>query len=225
MSLQTFRLGLFIVAGLAILTVGVFLIGGNESLFQRTYRVNATFHNVSGLSEGADVRVGGIHKGTVKHIDLPHDPSGSVTVAMDLARGTRDVVKQDSVASIASEGLVGDKYVEVSFGSPGAQAVRKVYLSNSSAADRHFRPSQARPIRLWTLPRRRFRMWRQPPTTWTLSHRRSTKARGQLGLSSTTSPCISKLTGAAASGDRWTWKPFSTTASCCVASSARGDKL
>lgn len=121
---QTFRLGLFIVAGLAILTVGVFLIGGNESLFQRTYRVNATFHNVSGLSEGADVRVGGIHKGTVKHIDLPHDPSGSVTVAMDLARGTRDVVKQDSVASIASEGLVGDKYVEVSFGSPGAQGVK-----------------------------------------------------------------------------------------------------
>jgi phospholipid/cholesterol/gamma-HCH transport system substrate-binding protein len=121
---QTFRLGLFIVAGLAILAVGVFLIGGNESLFQRTYRVNATFHNVSGLSEGADVRVGGIHKGTVKHIDLPHDPSGSVTVAMILAKGTSDVVKQDSVASIASEGLVGDKYVEVSFGSPGAQGVK-----------------------------------------------------------------------------------------------------
>lgn len=121
---QTFRLGLFIVAGLATLAVGVFLIGGNESLFQRTYRVNATFHTVSGLSEGADVRVGGIHKGTVRHIKLPHDPSGSVTVAMDLAKGTSDVVKQDSVASISSEGLVGDKYVEVSFGSEAAQPVK-----------------------------------------------------------------------------------------------------
>jgi phospholipid/cholesterol/gamma-HCH transport system substrate-binding protein len=121
---QKFRLGLFIVATLLILATGVFLIGGNESLFQRTYQVRADFHNVAGLSEGADVRVGGIHKGTVKRIDLPHDPAGSVTVGMVLASATRDVVKQDSVASIQSEGLVGDKYVEISFGSTGAQPLK-----------------------------------------------------------------------------------------------------
>ena len=45
-------------------------------------------------------------------------------VAMDVASSTRDVVKQDSVASIQSEGLVGDKYVEISFGSPGAQQLK-----------------------------------------------------------------------------------------------------
>ena len=56
---QTIRLGLFIVVTLTILAVGVFLIGNNESLFQRTFQVNAAFHNVSGLNEGADVRVGG----------------------------------------------------------------------------------------------------------------------------------------------------------------------
>ncbi len=121
---QTFRLGLFVVATLLILAVGVFLIGSNESLFQRTFPVKAAFHNVAGLNEGADVRVGGIHKGTVKRIDLPHNSDGSVTVSMELASATRDVVKQDSVASIQSEGLVGDKFVEISFGSPGAQRLK-----------------------------------------------------------------------------------------------------
>ena len=114
---QAFRIGLFVVAGLAALFTGVFLIGSQESLFQRTYRLQAQFTNVAGLADGADVRVGGLHEGTVKHIELPNRPDGKVTVIMDLKRDTRDVLKQDSVAAIKSEGLIGDKYVEISFGS------------------------------------------------------------------------------------------------------------
>jgi phospholipid/cholesterol/gamma-HCH transport system substrate-binding protein len=116
---QAFRLGLFIVAALAVLVIGVFLIGSRESLFQSTYRVQAEFKTVAGLADGADVRVAGLHQGTVKRIQLPNRPDGEVTVAMDLDKGTRDVLKQDSVASIKSEGLIGDKFVEISFGSTG----------------------------------------------------------------------------------------------------------
>ena len=121
---QTFRLGLFIVATLAVLMVGVFLIGKRESLFQSNYSVKAQFQNVAGLADGADVRVGGLHEGTVKQIHLPQRPDGKVTVTMDLAKSTRDVVKQDSVASIKSDGLVGDKYIEISFGSETAPEVK-----------------------------------------------------------------------------------------------------
>src|SRR5579862_7129715 len=117
---QSFRLGLFIVATLALLVVGVFLIGSNESLFKSTYRVKAAFQNVAGLADGADVRVGGLHQGTVKQIQLPDRPDGKVTVSMDLDRATHGVLKKDSVASIKSEGLIGDKYVEISFGSDSA---------------------------------------------------------------------------------------------------------
>jgi phospholipid/cholesterol/gamma-HCH transport system substrate-binding protein len=117
---QTFRLGLFIVAALAVLVVGVFLIGNNESLFQPTYKVKADFQNVAGLADGADVRVGGLHQGTVKHIQLPNRPDGMVTVTMDLNKGTREVLNKGSVASIKSDGLVGDKYVAISFGSEDA---------------------------------------------------------------------------------------------------------
>jgi phospholipid/cholesterol/gamma-HCH transport system substrate-binding protein len=114
------RLGLFIVVTLAILFAGVFLIGNTETLFKSTYRVKAEFQNVAGLSDGADVRVGGIHEGTVRKIALPSHPDGKVTVMMDLQRATRDIVKTDSLAAIKSEGLLGDKYIEVSFGSKDA---------------------------------------------------------------------------------------------------------
>jgi phospholipid/cholesterol/gamma-HCH transport system substrate-binding protein len=121
---STFRLGAFIVSTLLILAAGVFLIGDKESLFKSTYRVKADFQNVAGLDPGADVRVGGLHEGTVRRIELPRRPDEKVTVVMDLATATRDIVKKDSIASIRSEGLVGDKYVEVSFGSQEAKRLQ-----------------------------------------------------------------------------------------------------
>jgi len=121
---QAFRLGLFVVAALAVLFIGVFLIGNRQALFQKTYQVKAEFQNVAGLSDGADVRVGGLHEGTVKYIRLPNQPDGKITVAMDLDKGTRDVLKKDSIAAIKSEGLIGDRYIEISFGSQDAPKLK-----------------------------------------------------------------------------------------------------
>jgi phospholipid/cholesterol/gamma-HCH transport system substrate-binding protein len=121
---REFRLGAFIVATLLVLAAGVFLIGDKDLLFRSTYNVKTEFQNVVGLDKGADVRVGGIHKGTVKRIDLPHRPDGKVTVIMGLDSTTRNIVKKDSVASIKSEGLLGDKYIEISFGSDEAEKLK-----------------------------------------------------------------------------------------------------
>jgi phospholipid/cholesterol/gamma-HCH transport system substrate-binding protein len=117
---QSVRLGLFIILTLGALAGGVFLIGNNEALWQSSYLVKAEFQNVGGLNEGADVRVGGIRKGSVQHIQLPGDPKGKVTVVMSLGDETRNIVRLDSVAAIKSEGLLGDKFVEISFGSQDA---------------------------------------------------------------------------------------------------------
>ena len=114
---QNLRVGIFIVVTLAILAVATFLIGSRESLFRANYKVRADFDNVSGLDEGADVRVGGIRKGSVKSIQLPKQPNGKVVVLMDLAKETHTILREDSVASIKSEGMLGDKFVEISFGS------------------------------------------------------------------------------------------------------------
>ena len=101
------RLGAFIVATLAILAVGVFIIGSKQYLFSSTYQLKAQFDNVEGLDDGADVRLGGVHRGTVHSIVSPHKPGEKVTVVMDLAKSTHEVIKQDSVATIETEGLVG----------------------------------------------------------------------------------------------------------------------
>jgi outer membrane protein OmpA-like peptidoglycan-associated protein len=121
---RAFRVGLLIVVTLLILATGIFLIGDKDLLFSATYRLDATFQNVAGLNNGADVRVGGIHVGTVKQIDLPERPDGKVTVVMKVKDSTRNLIRKDSVASIKTEGLLGNKYVEVSFGSNQAANVQ-----------------------------------------------------------------------------------------------------
>jgi phospholipid/cholesterol/gamma-HCH transport system substrate-binding protein len=118
------RLGAFIVVALAILVAGVFLIGNKQYLFSSTYRVKAQFDNVVGLANGADVRVGGVHSGTVHSIELPHNAGGKVTVVMDLENSTHEIIKQNSVASIETEGLLGNQYVAISFGSDGQAEVK-----------------------------------------------------------------------------------------------------
>src|SRR2546423_262455 len=97
---KMFRLGLFLVTMLVIFGVGVFWIGNKQFLFHSTYRLNAEFPNVGGLANGAEVRVGGIHEGSVKRINLPPNPNGKVTVLMDLNENTKNVIRKDSIAAI-----------------------------------------------------------------------------------------------------------------------------
>ncbi|MGA3372953.1 MAG: MlaD family protein [Terracidiphilus sp.] len=118
------RLGTFIVLTLAVLAAGVFVIGSKEYLFRSTYQLKAQFDNVAGLAAGADVQVGGVHSGTVHSIALPHKPGEQVMVLMDLDQSTHEVIKQDSVASIETEGVLGNQFVAISFGSAGQAEVK-----------------------------------------------------------------------------------------------------
>jgi phospholipid/cholesterol/gamma-HCH transport system substrate-binding protein len=118
------RLGAFIVATLAVLAVGVFIIGSKEYLFRSTYQLKTQFANVAGLAVGADVQVGGVHSGNVHDILLPHKPGDKVIVVMDLDRSTKEIIKRDSVASIETEGMLGNQYVAISFGSAGQAEVK-----------------------------------------------------------------------------------------------------
>ena len=113
---RTARLGAFILGTLAILATGIFIIGSKKYLFSPTYQLKTTFANVAGLSAGADVMVGGLHSGTVHSIDLPSKPGDQMTVVMEMDNSTRTIVRQDSVASIQTEGLLGNQYIAGSFG-------------------------------------------------------------------------------------------------------------
>ncbi len=117
---RTFWLGIFIVGTLLILASGVFLIGDKEFLFSPTFPLKAAFENVGGLSVGTDVRVGGIREGTVQRLELPSGPEDKVIVVMKLHQAARNLIRNDSVASIRTAGLLGDEYIEISFGSQQA---------------------------------------------------------------------------------------------------------
>jgi phospholipid/cholesterol/gamma-HCH transport system substrate-binding protein len=117
-------LGAFIFVTLVILAAGVFVIGSKEYLFRSTYQLKAQFDNVAGLTEGADVQVGGVHSGMVRSIELPHKPGEQITVVMDVNRSTHEIIKRDSVASIETEGVLGNQFVAISFGSAGQDEVK-----------------------------------------------------------------------------------------------------
>ena len=70
------------------------------------------------------MRVGGVHSGTVRNIVLPHRPGEKVTVFMDMGKSTHEIIKQDSVATIETEGLLGNQFLAISFGSAGSGEVR-----------------------------------------------------------------------------------------------------
>ena len=118
------RLGFFIFGSLIVLGIAIFMVGDKKFLFSTTYRLQAPFDTVAGLADGAEVRVGGVHMGTVNGIRMPTQAGGKMVVILDMENSTRKVIKKDSVASIETEGLLGNKFMEISFGSPGAEAVR-----------------------------------------------------------------------------------------------------
>jgi len=128
---RTARLGAFILGTLVILAVGIFIIGSKKYLFTPTYQLKTKFHTVAGLQTGADILVGGVHSGTVRSIELPSHPGDDVLVTLEMDNVTHRIVKQDSMASIQTEGLLGNQYIAVSFGSTGKSDVKSGDFINS----------------------------------------------------------------------------------------------
>jgi hypothetical protein len=117
-------LGLFILAALAILFAAVFVIGDRQLLFTTSYHLHAEFPTVAGLLNGAEVRIGGVRQGTVDDIRLPARPGDKVVVSMALDSSTRNLVRKDSIAEIETEGLLGNKFIALSFGSLNVAGVK-----------------------------------------------------------------------------------------------------
>ncbi|MEO6693437.1 MAG: MlaD family protein [Saprospiraceae bacterium] len=114
-------LGAFIIVGFILFLVAIFVIGSKENLFTPTFKLNAEFETVSGLKPGASVRMNGINIGKVDNIKI--ESKSMVLVEMTLEKNVQKFVKKDSKATISSEGLVGNKIVELIPGSSEAPSV------------------------------------------------------------------------------------------------------
>ena len=114
------RIGAFILAGLGVFLAIIYLLGAQARYFERKYDLAAEFVEVGGLIEGATVRLAGVQIGRVTRVELPSQPGGKVRVTMTVARRLADRIRADSEARIVTQGLLGDKIVEISVGSPGS---------------------------------------------------------------------------------------------------------
>ena len=117
---QQLRVGAFVLAGLLVFAGLIYMLGRTAGLFERQYRLVAGFGQTGGLIQGATVRLAGVAVGHVGEIRLPEAGGAKVRVELLVARRVQDRIRADSVARIETLGLLGDKIIDISLGSPGA---------------------------------------------------------------------------------------------------------
>lgn len=117
-----YKLGMFVVIGLALFVLTVYFVGKQKNLFGSTFQLKTQFKSVSGLKEGNNVRFSGINVGTVDEIELITDTS--VLVTLVLKEDVQKFIKTDATASIGSDGLMGDKVLTITPGTFSKKAVK-----------------------------------------------------------------------------------------------------
>ncbi len=104
-------LGILVSTGSILFIVGIFFIGRKESLFTPTVNISAIFNEINGLREGDFVRYSGVKVGVVEKIVFLND--SMIQVKMKIEKKMQPYIKKDAVAHIATEGLVGNKLINL----------------------------------------------------------------------------------------------------------------
>ncbi len=120
-SANKIKLGIFVSLGLVVLIIAIYFIGEKQLLFQNTFRLSGVFTDVGGLQPGNNVRLSGISIGTVESISLISDTTVRVEIVIN--ESSRKFIKKDAVATIGSEGLIGNKVLVINPGTGGKESI------------------------------------------------------------------------------------------------------
>src|SRR6476620_6245056 len=121
--LNNARLGAFVVAGLAFLILLLYMIGKNQNLFGKTFVLRARFDNAQGVVAGNNVRFAGINAGTVKSVHILNDTT--IEVTMLVKTKLKPFIHKNAIASIGTDGLMGNKLVHIEAGKTSAPLVEE----------------------------------------------------------------------------------------------------
>lgn len=124
--------GIFIFFGLAILLAGVFTLGGQKKTFVKAITIKASFRDVSGLQAGSNIWYSGVKIGTVQKVALYGD--AEVEVTMHILKAQSGFIHKDAHVKIGSDGLIGNKLVQIYGGTAAAGAVVEGDQLTSDAA-------------------------------------------------------------------------------------------
>lgn len=112
--------GAFVAAGIAVTAFVIFLIGNDRRAFASKVQFQASFADVQGLKPGAPIRMGGLDIGVVKAVGhAANSTDDRLYVTLEVVRSEAVRVRDDAVVKVANKGLLGDKMIEVSPGTPG----------------------------------------------------------------------------------------------------------
>lgn len=116
-----FRVGLITFVTVVLLIVGVTLTGGDKGIFfQKTSFLKAHLLDVGGLKKGSSVTIGGMTVGRVTDIRFVSNPGDLIEVVFQVRSDVRSRIKRDSICSVRTQGMLGDRYLDVSVGTKEA---------------------------------------------------------------------------------------------------------
>lgn len=118
---QKINLGIFVILGSLLFIITIYFIGNKKDMFNKTIQISAVFNNINGLQTGNNVRYSGINVGTVKQIVIQND--SVIRVDMAIEKEVISYIKKDAIASIGSDGLVGNMIINIIPGKKSNEAV------------------------------------------------------------------------------------------------------
>jgi len=116
------RLGIFVSVAVALFIIVIYVIGNKQHMFSKTFHINGIFKDVGGLQAGNNVRFSGINIGTIEKVMIITD--STVKVDMVIEKHVQQFIKQDASAIIGTEGLMGNKVINIIPGSPTAEIIK-----------------------------------------------------------------------------------------------------
>jgi phospholipid/cholesterol/gamma-HCH transport system substrate-binding protein len=111
-KVNNIKLGAFVLSGLVLLIFAFFIIGRNSNIFGNDFKLKVRFSNLNGLTEGNNVLFSGLQAGTVKEIELIND--STIEVTMQINSKVKSFINKNAVAAVGTEGLMGNKVVNIS---------------------------------------------------------------------------------------------------------------
>jgi phospholipid/cholesterol/gamma-HCH transport system substrate-binding protein len=123
------RVGLLVIVSLAVFALAIFFISGQVGVFSRRYTLRAYFTSAGGVREGTEVRLAGIPVGNVQRIRMSSfsDPAKAVQFDLRISHRYQNEIREDSVASQETAGLLGESYIDISRGGAG----KKILTDNA----------------------------------------------------------------------------------------------
>ncbi|WP_026898970.1 MlaD family protein [Daejeonella oryzae] len=108
--------GIFIFLGLVIFIIGIFTLGSQKKVFVKSFSINVVFDDIQGIKTGNNVWFSGVKIGTIKKIQFYG--TSQVQVFMNIEEEAHQYIHKDAMASIGSDGLIGNKIIVITGGTP-----------------------------------------------------------------------------------------------------------